>query len=278
MKFSVFTVMTPDLTPEELVAALEEYGYDGVEWRMKDVPESATNEAPSFWGNNRCSIGESASDDELDRFRILTHHRGLSVVGVTPYLATGDLVKTERVMQAAKKLGAGQIRIGIPPYGRGAKYDELFSQAVDYLRGVEALSGKYKVKGLVETHHGTIAPSVGLAFRLVNGLDPDRVGVLLDPGNMVHEGYEDYRMGMELLGPYLAHVHVKNACWVRGCGGSTWHATWCPLDGGIVDWKRVVADLKSVGYDGYLGFEDFSGVQPPRVLLKQNIEYLRSLL
>ncbi|GGE16392.1 hypothetical protein GCM10011571_17610 [Marinithermofilum abyssi] len=278
MKFSVFTVMTPELTPEELVAALKEYGYDGVEWRMKDVPESAVKEAPSFWGNNRCSIGESASDWELGRIREWTRQRGLSVVGVTPYLTAGDLEGTERVMRVAKKLGARQIRVGVPWYGPGAKYDELFSQGVEYLRGVEALSGKYAVKGLVETHHGTIAPSVGLAYRLVDGLDPDRVGVLLDPGNMVHEGYEAYRMGMELLGPYLAHVHVKNACWVRRDGGKSWHVSWCSLADGIVDWKRVLADLKSVGYNGYLCFEDFSDVQPSRVVLKQNIEYLRSLL
>ena len=45
----------------------------------------------------------------------------------------------------------------------------------------------------------TISCSAGLAHRLVNGFDPDHIGVLFDPGSMVHEGYESYRMGMELL-------------------------------------------------------------------------------
>jgi sugar phosphate isomerase/epimerase len=33
MKFAVFTVMLPDLSPEEAVKALARAGYDGVEWR-----------------------------------------------------------------------------------------------------------------------------------------------------------------------------------------------------------------------------------------------------
>ncbi|GIX08239.1 MAG: hypothetical protein KatS3mg115_2642 [Candidatus Poribacteria bacterium] len=58
-----------------------------------------------------------------------------------------------------------------------------------------------------------VPPTVSfLTFR------PEQVGVIHDAGNMVHEGFENYQMGCELLGPYLAHVHVKNAAWVREAG------------------------------------------------------------
>ncbi|WP_409346041.1 sugar phosphate isomerase/epimerase family protein [Paenibacillus sp. MBLB4367] len=79
---------------------------------------------------------------------------------------------------------------------------------------------------------------------------------------MVHEGFENYRMGLELLGPYLAHVHVKNAKWAptgeRKEGVSLWKSDWSPLDEGMINWKKLLGDLKAVGYDGYLGVEDFS--------------------
>ena len=37
------------------------------------------------------------------------------------------------------------------------------------------------------------------------------LGIIHDVGNMVYEGYERYEMGLSILGPYLAHVHVKSA-------------------------------------------------------------------
>jgi hypothetical protein len=39
---------------------------------------------------------------------------------------------------------------------------------------------------------------------------------------MVHEGFEDYRIGLELLGSYLAHVHLQNAAFERPEGGGVW--------------------------------------------------------
>ena len=66
----------------------------------------------------------------------------------------------------------------------------------------------------IETHFGNIAASASLAHRLVSQFDPQFIGVVYDPGNMVYEGYECWRTGFELLGPYLHEVHAKNATWV----------------------------------------------------------------
>jgi len=130
----------------------------------------------------------------------------------------------------------------------------------------------------VETHHLTIAPSASLAYRLVSHCHPDQIGVLYDPGNMVHEGYEQFKMGLELLGPYLAHVHVKNAAWSqtgkREDGTAAWRCEWSPLAGGVVDYRRLLQDLKSVGYDGYLGIEDFSGHYESKEMLRQFAEFI----
>jgi len=68
----------------------------------------------------------------------------------------------------------------------------------------------------------TMTPSPALAERLVSHFDPRHVGVILDAGNMVYEGFETYSLAVDLLGPYLAHVHVKNAAWeaTRQCGSA----------------------------------------------------------
>ncbi|HXV98275.1 MAG TPA: sugar phosphate isomerase/epimerase, partial [Anaerolineae bacterium] len=45
MKFGVFTVMLPDLTPEEAVQAIKASGYDGVEWRVAPTLSEGRAEA-----------------------------------------------------------------------------------------------------------------------------------------------------------------------------------------------------------------------------------------
>ena len=157
----------------------------------------------------------------------------------------------------------------------------LFKTGVEYLKDVEQMCKQYGVKGLVETHHMTITPSASLAHRLVNQFDPNHIGVLYDPGNMVHEGFENYRMGMELLGDYLAHVHVKNGGWEikqeQEDGTVEWGVKWSPIEKGVVNWKQVLTDLKSVGYDGTIGMEDFSGTYSTKEAIKHNIEWVKRL-
>ncbi|WP_426449791.1 sugar phosphate isomerase/epimerase family protein [Paenibacillus sp. S-38] len=282
MKLSVFTVVTPDLSPEELAQAAKEAGIEGIEWRYKEIPAEAREETPSFWRRNLCSIDPQSPEEALDRFAKAASGNGLQSIAVMPYLTPGDLEGTEKAMQAARRLGASAIRVGVPAYDRSKNYNDLFEEELRYLQGVEELARQYGVKGLVETHHHTIAPSAGLAHRLVSRFHPDFIGVLLDPGNMIHEGYENFRLGLELLGPYLAHVHVKNTGWRQGSrrenGTQSWHAYWAPVSGGIVDWKQVLADLAAAGYDGYLGLEDFSGTFGSRELLRVYGEEMRSLL
>ncbi len=276
LKWSVFTVATPDLNAEELAAAAASAGIDGIEWRFRGIPEDAMQEEPSYWRNNRCSIDPASWEKQTPIFREAAHKHGRKSIALVPYLSCGDLPATEQAFQAAHSLGASMMRVGVPGYNRTTSYPELYREAVRYLSEVQEMAKQYKVKALVETHHQTIAPSASLAYRLVQSLDAEHVGVLYDPGNLVHEGYENHRMGLELLGPYLAHVHVKNAGWFQEEAVATfsserrgedqrsslttkWNCPWLSLTEGVVDWVQVVRDLRAVGYDGYYGIEDFSG-------------------
>ncbi|MBV6716194.1 sugar phosphate isomerase/epimerase family protein [Paenibacillus chitinolyticus] len=281
MKLSVFTVATPELSPEQLAAAAKEAGISGIEWRYKEIPPEMAGETPSFWRNNLCSIPPEWDDAELSRFRDAAARYGLRSLSVTPYLGAGDLEGTERVLDAARRLGASFIRLGVHRYDRTRNFRELFELQRAYLREAEALCRQYGVKGLVETHHVTIAPSASAAYRLVEGLQPEHIGVLYDPGNMVYEGFENYRMGMEILGPYLAHVHVKNGGWAPGAdenGMTRWVSAARPMNRGMADWRQVVADLRAVGYTGWLGVEDFSGELPGPEMLKKFSAFMNGLM
>jgi sugar phosphate isomerase/epimerase len=109
---------------------------------------------------------------------------------------------------------------------------------------------------------------------------------------MIIEGREDCRMGLEILGDYLAYVHVKNCVW-RPSGGR-WCHQWAALREGMVDWPDTVAALKACGYEGYLSVENlyqvplFRGlvgevtgsdgaVRPVTDRLREDIAYLRAI-
>ncbi|MCP1183706.1 sugar phosphate isomerase/epimerase [Paenibacillus sp. 1781tsa1] len=285
MKLSVFTVATPDLNAEELASAAAAAGIDGIEWRFRGIPEEAMSEEPSYWRNNRCSVDPGRWEEQVPVFREAALGQGRKSIALVPYLNCGDIAATEQAFQAAVGLGASMMRVGVPGYDRKTRYPELYRKAVDYLSEVQDLAKQYNIKAIVETHHQTIAPTASLAYRLVQSFDPQHVGVLYDPGNMVHEGYENHRMGLELLGPYLAHVHVKNAGWFEAEGkdsqkanvtekssglalNTAWRCQWTPLTEGMVDWVQMVRDLRAVGYDGYYGIEDFSGALESKAMLQ----------
>jgi sugar phosphate isomerase/epimerase len=273
MKVGVFTVSLPDLTPDEAVREIKDAGYDGVEWRVAHVPGGLRSDEPSFWGNNLCTLEPTV--EEARRARRLSEEAGLEIPGLGTYVALGDLEAAHEAMRFAVTAGVPQVRVGAgAPDGR--PYEELFDAAREFLAGVEDLARSHGVKALIEIHHKTICPSASLAQRLVSSFDPGLVGVILDPGNMAQEGFEDYRIGAELLGPYLAHVHIKNSAFERPAGGGVWEPRWAPLEDGVVDFGQVFEALEHVGYDGWLVMEDFSGVRPSREALKFNLEFLRS--
>ncbi len=276
MKVGVFTVGLPDLTPEEVVRELASAGYDGVEWRVTRVPEEARDEEPSFWGNNLCTLEPGAG--EAERARRLAGGAGLEITGLGTYIEVGDLGATEEAMRFARTAGAPQIRVGVSRPDGGRSYREMLGESRSYLEEVEGLAGRCGIKALVEIHHGTICPSASLAHALVDGLDPGRIGVIFDPGNMVHEGFEDYGMGLDLLGPYLAHVHLKNAAYDRPKNGGVWRARWSPLEDGLVDFGRLFDGLEGVGYDGWLVVEDFSAARPTREALRHNLNFVRGFV
>jgi sugar phosphate isomerase/epimerase len=281
IKLSVFTVMMPDCDLKESAKLLAENGYEGVEWRVTRVDATKANEPFSFWGNNRSTVNEDTILEKAQEVRELTKSAGLEIPNLACYQPASAVDKIDMLMRAAKIIGAPSIRVGVPRYDRSQPYPKLLAQARSEMAQMEKLAKKYGVKALIEIHMGTITPSASAAYRVVEGFDPKYVGAILDPGNMVHEGWENWKMGMEILGEYLGHVHAKNYRWVVAGtddkGTVQWQPEAVPMEQGLANWGQVIADLKAIGYDGYISFEDFSNL-PTKDKLARNAAYMRKLL
>ncbi|HEX4703732.1 MAG TPA: sugar phosphate isomerase/epimerase family protein [Pseudonocardiaceae bacterium] len=277
MKFSVFTASTPEWTPAEVATILAGQGWDGIEWRVTDQVDAPV---PGFWTGNRATwplTGLAASLPEIAR---ITRDAGLEFSGIGGYVPSADRPNVARLLAATAALGAGRVRVIMPAIGSG-NYRDLFDATRRDLEWAAGEAARHGVTALVELHHRTIVASASAAIRLVDGLDPAHVGVIHDIGNLVIEGQEDPLAAFQMLGPYLAHIHVKNVAWRptgRAAGGSTsWAADWATLRDGQADIESYFKALDAYGYDGWVTVEDFSTVLPLKERTRDNLAYLRDI-
>jgi sugar phosphate isomerase/epimerase len=278
LKYAAFTVMMPQYTPDEAAMLLRKLGYDGIEWRVHSVP-SEFPAKPDFWRSNRATIDLDTILAKADSIRRMTEDAGLEIIGLGTYLSYRLLDDVERCMEAANIMGAGSIRVSPPTYDGSENYNDLYEEAVDGYGRVENLARHYKVRANIEIHHGKICPSASLAYRLVSNFDPDCVGVILDPGNMIVEGRENWQLALELLGPYLSYVHAKNSAWLPEVGPGVekrWKPSVVPMKEGFVFWPELLAALDKVGCTGWLSFEDLAPGET-KAKLVDDLAYFKAL-
>ncbi len=277
-KYAVFTVMCPEYDIEGTAALASSLGLDGLEWRVtKKAPEPITE--VSYWGANRSTVDIDEVESDLARAKQIADRHGLAMPILGSYMKCSELDSVESAMRAARAAGCPKLRVGPPSYDGSRPYQELFEEALRDFEKVAKLARKHEVQACIEMHMGNITPSAGLAHRLVSRFDPAEIGVIFDPGNMVVEGFENYKMGLELLGPYLSHVHAKNCAWARtgeDDGVAKWEWQMAAVKQGQADWTTIVAALKKVSYDGWLSFEDFSEGDT-EAKLSEALAYLKGL-
>jgi len=209
MKYAIFTVCAKDMSPEALLPELKRFGYDGVEWRVTQTDEALKDAPYSYWGHNRCTIQSDTVRDNALQIKSLCEGYGIDICALGTY---ADCTQTQDVialLQAAALMGCPKIRVNGLAYDGSRPHDALFfaSQAAfaELIPTAKALG----VKMNIEMHPNRIHPSASAARRLLEPFDPSLIGVIYDIGNMVSEGYEAYKLGLEILGPYLTMCMLR---------------------------------------------------------------------
>ena len=293
MKLAVYTCSLPEYGIEEAARLIKEMGYEGVEWRV-DVTEGESplkamfakmpeeqKYAFRYWTDNHATLNVDDILNECLRAKAICDEEGIQIVNLATTLK-GKPEEMENTIAAAAAIGCKTVRGPMATYDPNRPYWEQFNEYRDYLRSCEPMLRKHGVKFLIETHHGMMISSASSALRVLDGFDPEYFGLIYDPGNMVYEGYENYQLGFEMLGKYLAHVHVKNAVLAPGgedeFGATKYNQVWAPMKKGSANLAAMIKALAKVGYDGWLSVEDFSNETPTREKLEENIAYLKQLI
>jgi len=277
MKYSVFTVCMPEYQTERVPGLLAKWGFDGVEWR---VTNQEASEKPGFWKGNRTTILESEALAKAPEVKSLCKEAGVEIIGLGTYVNSNDLKRIPPLMEAARVMGTRGIRVSTPYFDGSKSYNMMWKEAKKNFAKIERMVEKYGVRANVEMHMNTLTPSASAALRFLGDFNPKHMGVIYDVGNQVKEGGERYRAGLEMLGKYLSHVHMKNAQWVKKSkeadGTVKWSEKWATLKGGIMDLGALYEVLAVLKYDGWISIEDFSPGNSQRKLT-EGLAYLKKL-
>jgi len=87
LTYSVFTVMMPEFDVPESARLLKELGYDGVEWRVHNVP-SIFPDQPDFWRGNRATIDIETIVHKAQEIRRICDDAGIQIMGWARMWAT----------------------------------------------------------------------------------------------------------------------------------------------------------------------------------------------
>ena len=283
MKLSVTSVMLPHWDLETSFEKLAHHGYEGLELRCRYNPPDAEVE-PSSWGRHLTDVSPDNVLEKAPRIRALSRATGVRVCALAPNFFHDQDEIIDKIFRGALAIDPDNpplIRIGAHRHDRDKPYLPQFEKA---RRGFAKLVDKareYGVKAIYEIHVGTIAVSASRAYELLRDLDPSHIGAIYDVPNMIRVAPEDSRMGVELLGQYLAHCHIGNGKPVPTERGETGNLQWkwefCDLREGVANIPQIIEDLKSVGYTGFLSLEEF-GPGEAEDKIKDQGAYLQELI
>jgi len=283
MELCCTSVMLPHWTLDETFDKMAECGYDALELRCRYVPDNAAPE-PSFWGRHLSDVSPDNVIDRAGEIRAAAARSGVRVAALAPSVLVGDDEVIDRIFRGALAIDPDRppmVRVGAPRHDRTQPYMPQFTAARAAYAALVEHAREIGVKVLYELHVGTVAVSCSRGLELLSDLDPDHIGAIYDIPNMVRVGLEDTRMGMECLGPYLAHCHIGNGTpspTERDENGQQlWKWEFSDLREGVANIPQIVLDFADVGYTGCLSLEEF-GPGDDETKLRDQGAYLRRLL
>ena len=245
MKHSDFTVLLPNKSLEEVFQLLCELGYDGVELRIKEDYHVPPDKIASY----------------IKKLKELMTQYKLEIPVLATYLSIHEQNVLLPIFEAADRLGTKGVRVSLgPPLDGTRPYHTVAEETKRGLEKFIKVTQPFKAKALFEIHFKTLISSPSLAYLLLKSFDPAKLGVIFDPGNMIIEGREDWKVGVEVIKDYLGHVHIKNASWQKE---GKWNWILNELEEGMVALEEVLNALISINYNGYLSNENLCGVILP---------------
>lgn len=268
-ELGLFAPSVSQLTPAQTAALVSQAGYRWIEWRVQTL--EAIESSP--WGRAYNTLALDNLESEARQVASTLSEAGVETCGLQVDAPAEDKNVLPVVLKATQILGCRLICLHAPHFdprlGYHAQRDAFRAVLSSWVKRAEDRG----MRICVENHFGSIAPSVSLTLRMLEGFDPALVGVVWDQANAALEGSAAPALSLDQLGPYLAEVHTKDGAWQRGEDGK-WSFNWCDLGDGLVDWPEMLSLLHRAKYTGPLVIEDYRPISEESKLTKAR-DYLQ---
>ncbi len=269
------------ITTFGMISKAKEMGFDIIEFAGLDVP--AGEKAEAFAEGVR---------EECIRVGIEMGNYTISADLLTG--SQGDLdAEIERLkgeVQIARILGAPGMRHDATwGFGSSSRVAKGFSNALPRLvkgcKAVTEYAAEYGIRTMVE-NHGYFCQDSERVELLVNGVNHENFGILVDMGNFLCVD-EDPAKAVGRLTPYAFHVHGKDfhtkpgtspnpgRGWFMSRGGNYLRGS--IIGHGDVPVQQCLKILKDAGYAGNISIE-FEGLEEPLEAISMGLENLKSYL
>lgn len=240
MKYAFMTFSCPQWTLDEVLAAAQRYGYDGVELRV-----DANH-------NHGVEVANTAEQRAAARRAADAHGVALCCVATSckfadPATVAQNVADAQTRIDLAADLGARVVRV----FGGKIPQDLIRQQAIDSVaQALATLAGQAAQRGVylaLETHDDWCDPQDVLA--VVSRVNHPNVGVNWDYMHTLRVAKTSLDDAFAALGSSIRHVHFHDGSLAAD------KLEFLPIGQGEYDHCRVLALLRSVGYEGYLSGE-----------------------
>lgn len=279
MRFACTFGVVSSLGIDQGLERIARAGYDGVE--MTGNPLVVTDDREPL---AQCRpLTRTEVDLSLPKFEAMADQidgLGLDLVSmVFGYFWVGrfELAAMEDYFRLAQAARAPALKVaGVLIAGSRANYWDALRDAHKQMETVCGFAEKHRVRALIELHDGYLHESASQGLRFCEPFDPQWLGVIHDPENMIRSGKEHWPHSFDILGEYLAYVHWKNMGLRYDAEAKKWERCRTGLAEGLADWRAIVAALHRRGFDGYLANEN-RFVQDMGVV-EDDLAYLKGVL
>jgi len=242
MTFVMFSKMLGEFPVAEAARRIKSLGFDGVDLTVRPGghvrPDRVAADLPEAV---RAIRGE-----------------GLTVPMISTAITRAADPHAGPTLAAAAALGIRRAKLGYWDAPAGGLLAAIDGARRD-LDGLERLAESSHLTLGLHNHSGpgyvTCQPMT--VWTLLRDRNPEHVAAYYDPGHAAVEGgLGGWRQALELLGPRIRLVAVKDFGWKAEPGRpkAVWRSEQVPLKDGLVPWPEFFRALAALRYDGPVSF------------------------
>lgn len=261
MKYAFMTFSCPDWTLDEVLAAAQRYGYDGVELRID--------------ANHKHGVELNSTSEQRAAAKAKAAQYGVALCAVAtsckfadPTNAAQNVAAAHERIDLAAELGATVLRVFGGQIPQGVSREQAIASVGQSLQALADHAAQRGVYLALETHDDWCDPQhVQAVMRQVN---QPNVAVNWDYQHTTRVAKTSVDDAFSALSPYIRHVHFHDGTLAAD------KLEFLPVGQGAYDHRRVLALLKSIDYPGYLSGE-WINWEPAEVHLPRELQAMKQL-